>query len=195
MTKRDQLTVAEFEAAAKRLDCDVAAIRAFAAVESGPTGAFLASGHPVALFERHAFRRLTHGVYDDMAPDLSCAKPGGYGAYSEQPARLSRARALDNEAAVKATSWGLFQIMGENYRLAGHANLVTFEGAMWSGVSLHLRAFVEFVASQGRLARAIRDHDWWTAARLYNGKGHEKHDYAGRLTRAYLRLKAEVLAT
>jgi hypothetical protein len=170
------------------LDCDVHAIQAFAEVEAGPYGPWMPDGdHPVVLFERHVFCRLTHGVYDDVEPGLSNPKPGGYGAHADQPARLARARELDDEAAVKATSWGLFQVMGFNHRLAGYAVLADFEASMREEVCWHLGAFACFVGSQPKLAAAIRRHDWWTAARLYNGKDHAKHDYAGRLTRAYQR--------
>ena len=49
------LTEADYAAAAGRLGCSVAAIKAVAKVESKGSG-FLPSGEPRILFERHVFR-------------------------------------------------------------------------------------------------------------------------------------------
>lgn len=192
MTKRGLLTEVEFGDAAKAIGCEVAAIKAFAEVEAGPHGAWIGNtGHPMILVERHVFSRLTLGRFDSVDPGISSPIRGGYGRVSQQPARLERARVLDAHAAIMATSWGLFQILGTNHRRCGFLDPETFEASMREGVAEHLYAFVEFINGGPRLRKAIVDRDWWTAARLYNGPAHAEHNYAGRLGAAYLKFKGD----
>lgn len=185
MRKADFPSPASFDAAAWMLDCEVAAIRAVAQVEAGPHGAFLEEGEPVILFERHLFHRLTEGRWSTTHPDISNRKPGGYGKVSEQHARMARAAVLDRDAALKAASWGLFQILGSNYSAAGHPTLQSFVNAMYRSADDHLRAFVWFNASDPRLLAALRSKNWSSYARAFNGPLYARHDYHGRIAAAY----------
>ena len=115
---RNPLSESDFEAAASSLGVDVAAIKAVCEVEA-PRGGFQSNGEPTILFERHLFSRYTHGKWDASNPDISNPKPGGYGGTVAQHGRLQRAAKLDRQAALKATSWGKFQILGVNYGQAG----------------------------------------------------------------------------
>ena len=56
------LTPADYERAAAALGCEVAAIRAVAAMESSGDG-FLPDGRPTILFDAHVFNRLTAGRF------------------------------------------------------------------------------------------------------------------------------------
>ena len=179
--------------AAELLDAEVAAVRAVARVEAGPWGAFLRSGEPVILFERHLFRRETGGRYDAFrVPGLgepeaiiSSPRTGGWGPLGVQHKRLAAAAALDRPAALRSTSWGLFQILGRNHALAGFPRLEDFVAATRRDVDAHLAAFVAFVASQPRMARALREKDWATFARLYNGPAYRANEYDLKLAAAY----------
>lgn len=179
-----------YETAARMLRCDVPAIMAVAEVEAGPAGAFLPSGEPVILFEPHIFSRLTNRRYDATHPKLSYPEwrhgPGVYGKPSEQHAKLQAAAALDRAAALAACSWGLFQIMGFNFKRAGHPSLQSLVTAAYGDVDSHLRMFVNFILSSSALSEALREHDWPEFKRLYNGSG--TNDYAARMARAYKRL-------
>lgn len=190
-SKRGHLTRSELAAAADMLGCDVPAIQAFASVETGPWGAWLSTGHPAILFERHLFRRLTGGKYDHDS-EISNATPGGYGRALDQPDRLIRAKRYDVNAAIMATSWGMFQILGMHHRICGFHGPEAFEASMHESVFHHLHAFVCFIRADERLCKAIVVHDWTTAARRYNGPQHEKHNYAGRLERQYQRFIQEM---
>lgn len=163
---------------------------AVAEVEAGRDGAFLPSGEPVILYEPHVFSRLTNHKYDQSHPKLSYPKwrsgKGVYGKSSEQHGKLQAASRLNHEAALGACSWGLFQIMGYNYKRAGHPTLQSFVSAAYADVDSHLRMFVSFILSQSSLAEALREHDWPEFKRLYNGSG--ANDYAERMAEAYERL-------
>lgn len=185
--RREGLTDADYAEAARLLGCDAAAIRAVAEVESAGS-AFYADGYPVILFERHIFSRLTGGRFDSSHPTISNPKPGGYGrAGANQRRRFSAAFNLDADAAMQATSWGRFQILGINYRRAGFKSVGEFVDAMKRSEREQLLAFVRFILSSPTLTTALRKHDWAAFAREYNGPAYKKNRYDIKLADAYQR--------
>lgn len=186
--KSDTPTAEGYAGAAWLLMTDVASMRAVAHVEAGREGAFFDDGRPVVLFERHLFHRLTDGRWDREAPDLSNPTAGGYGAMNAQHDRLAAAAQLDRMAALKATSWGLFQILGLNYAAAGYTQLQRFINAMYRSADDHLRAFVMFIRHDPRLVDAIRSHDWVAFAFAYNGPAYARNHYDSRMAEAYAAL-------
>jgi hypothetical protein len=184
-----KLTEQDWQEAAATIGCEVAAIKAVAEVES-PRGAFLPSGEPSLLFERHKFSRHTKGKFDATNPGVSNRKPGGYGSYNEQHARLQQAAELDRPAALKSASWGRFQILGENYQQAGFDSLQAFVNAMYASEQAQLKAFVHFILADPRLAKAIRHKDFDGFAGVYNGPNYKINDYAGKMQAAHAKWAA-----
>lgn len=185
-----------FTAAATALGCESAMMRALARVEAKQFGAFLRDlpgEPPVVLFERHKFSQFTEGRYDGLRASglpescslISDQKPGGYGLVRYQHARLEAARKLDDGAAVEATSWGLFQLMGFNWKRCGAKSLYDFEASMRRSVDDHLVAFCSFVYSDGRLQLAMRTRSFGTIALLFNGSDFERNGYHTKLEAAY----------
>lgn len=181
------LTESDYARAAIAIGCTVAAVKAVTLVEA-PLGGFQPDGQPTILFERHKFSEFTGHVYDFKYPDISNRKAGGYGLYSVQHERMGRAAALDRVAALKATSWGKFQIMGFNYGPAGFDTLQEFINAMYAGEPQQLDAFVGFIKSQG-LADELRERRWADFARRYNGSAYAINQYDVKLAAAYARSK------
>lgn len=175
---------AAFARAAQNLECDIAAIKAVAEVESRGTG-FLADSRPKILFERHKFREFTKGRYNDSDPDIS-GPPGNYQGGAKEYIRLEKAMALDPEAALMSTSWGKFQIMGFNHKVCGFTEVEGFVKAMVESADRHLEAFVRFVAGS-RMDRYLRDRDWAGFAKRYNGPGFRKHNYHLKIAQTYAR--------
>lgn len=191
------ITEAAFQESAISLGCDLAAIKAVAEVESRGDGFIkdkTGARVPKTLFERHVFSRLTGGKYDAIAPDISnpisSAKDRSYGTYAEQPARLEKAAKLDRNAALQSASWGIFQIMGFNYQLAGFKTLQDFVNAMYKDEDEHLKAFVNFVKNSD-LASALKNHDWAAFARGYNGADYRQSQYDTKLAQAYAKYAKE----
>lgn len=174
----------DFENASLALGCDAASIRAVVGVES-PRGAFDEDGHPSLLFERHKFHLFTGGRFDMVAPDLSRATPGGYGKYSEQYGRLCRAYLLAADEALRSASWGMFQILGENYRDAGYGTVEAFALAMCDSEAEQLAAFVRFIGANRLMRRALVSRDWSQFARLYNGPAYSINRYDEKLRAEY----------
>lgn len=184
-------------------------IKAIHQVESRGAG-FLRDGQPKILFERHIFyRELNKLGFKTLANQMSAIDPtlchprptpkGKYGDTSQQHTRLQNAQdlllkarpdadknlqAVIRECALKACSWGLGQIMGFNYKLAGFDNLQDFINAMYASEKAQLQAMISFLKSVG-LTRAMENKDWRAIARAYNGVAYAKFDYHNKLARAY----------
>lgn len=178
-----RLAAADIEQAAKALGCAVAAVRAVIDVES--RGGFLPDGRPKILFERHYFARLTGGAHNAAHPDISNRQPGGYRGGAAEYERIGRAIRLDRDAALRSASWGMFQIMGDNGKVAGFPDVESFVAAMVSGEPAHLDAFVKFVKKAG-LADELGRTDWAGFARGYNGKNYAINQYDKKLAAAFL---------
>ena len=181
---RTPLADADFTAAAAKLACDVAAIRAVAKVESSRSP-FDDLGRPTILYERHLFDRLTGGRFRGQHPDLSNPEAGGYGTFASQYGKLERAYALDADAALKACSWGMFQILGENHVDAGFGTVADYVKAMCQTAAEHLKAFVSFILANPGMHTALRNRDWAGFARRYNGPAFHKNNYDVRMADAF----------
>jgi len=179
------LTEIDFQRAAKKLRCEVAAVKAVAEIESRGKG-FYASGFPVILFEKHVFRKYTQGRYNKSHPHLS-GSPGGYGAAGQnQINKFNEAFALSPIAAMKACSWGRFQIMGFNHAVCGYEDVGSFVDAMKESEGKQLDAFIEFVIGNG-LGIYLRTKNWAAFANGYNGRGYKKNAYDTKIASAYRR--------
>jgi hypothetical protein len=95
---------------------------------------------------------------------------------------LEEAYGLDPTAALSATGWGRFRILGMNYEACGFASLEDFVLAHARSEEDQLRAFEAFVRSQGMLDE-LQARDWQGFARRFYGSSR----FAGDLENAYRR--------
>jgi N-acetylmuramidase len=133
------------------------------------------------------FSKLTGGKHDAAHPDISTARwiqnyVGGAGEHD----RLGRAMQLDREAALKAASWGKFQILGMNYSRVGSRTVDEFVEAQKRSEKEHLAAFVKFILSHD-LSDELRDRRWADFARRYNGPRYAENRYDQKMAEAYAR--------
>jgi hypothetical protein len=149
---------------------------------------FLPDRRPAILFERHIFHRRTHGAFDNAAPDISSSSAGGYLGGASEYTRLTRAIALDRDAALESASWGLGQIMGFNAALTRFEDAETMVDAMLRTEDAHLQAMTDFLISK-RLDKPLKARDWSAFARGYNGTSYKKNQYDTRLASAYAALR------
>lgn len=157
------------------------------AVETSGCG-YLPDLRPQMLYERHIFHRLTQGRYDDG--DISDPTPGGYGPPgAHQYGRLTLAIAKDRNAALQGCSWGIGQIMGENYSLAGFADVEQMVAAMSESEDQQLAAMGNFLVSS-RLNVPLQAHDWASFARGYNGANYAINRYDIRLNGEFQKCSA-----
>lgn len=178
------LSEADYTNAAQRNGIEVAAIKAIAQVESSGQSGFDAQGRPRILFEAHHFGPLTRNQYNRTHPHLACgahelAKSRRYYTW-DQYERLREALLLDVDAALKAASWGKFQVLGENHD--GWPDVRTFVPAMYVSEANHLKAFEAF-CNKRHLFEKARRKDWLGFAVGYNGAG--QTGYATDIANAY----------
>jgi hypothetical protein len=173
-----------FNAACAAVGTGAAEIWAVVSVETSGCG-FLPDRRPKILFERHVFSRLTEHRFDIDDPDVSQPTPGGYGlGGAHQYDRLGVAIGLDREAALQSASWGLGQIMGENFAAAGFDSVDDMVAAMVGSENGQFQAMAAFLKANGWDA-PLRDHDWAGFARRYNGPNYAAHNYDGLLQHFY----------
>jgi len=181
------ITENDYKNAASKIECEVAAIKAVAEVESRGNG-FNADGTPKTLFEGHWFHKLTKGKFSNVWAYRSISYPRWtriwYGSQKTEKKRLSLATSLDREAALMSASWGKFQIMGFNYDKCGFSSVQDFVNAMYKSEGTQLQAFVNFIKSR-RLDDELRNKNWSRFAYFYNGSGFAKNKYDVKLANAY----------
>ena len=188
-----KLDLSEIESIATNLGVEPAAFRAVIAVEAAGSG-FDKAGRPKALFARHHFYKH---VKD--APGLRAnaeAEGLAYAKWGTKPypkgsdavyAEIVRACAIDEEAALLSTSWGLGQIMGSNYKLAGCASVREMVSEASESEAGQVRQMASFIKNAG-LQDELQKKNWAAFARGYNGPGYAKNAYDVKLAQAYNKL-------
>lgn len=191
---RASLNSAQVDGAAQRLGVEAAAIRAVVRIESAGSG-FGPDGRPLILFDPGVFSTLTSGRYDASAPDISQSpvRSGALGrTQAERWTKLAKAFGLDPQAALSATSWGLFQIAGASFREAGFADVYAFVTDQAESEQRQLAAFENVIRAKS-LADELRAKDWEGFARVYNGPNGVAR-YAQSLSEAYVIVRREAAA-
>ncbi|MGQ3299640.1 N-acetylmuramidase domain-containing protein [Reyranella sp.] len=100
-------------------------------------------------------------------------------------AQFDEASALDERAAIQATSWGLFQIMGFHYHALGFPTPYEFKAAAFTEAG-QLDLFVRFILANRPLQDALQRKDWHAFAAGYNGPA-AVDVYAPKIAAAYER--------
>lgn len=183
------LSDSDFTIAAQSLQCDPAAVKSVCSVEAAGSG--FSNGLPKILFEGHIFSKITGHRYDGSHPTISYAvwdKSKYPATQAGRYQQLYDATSLNPDAAFQSASYGMFQIIGENYAMCKYADPLQFVMAMCLTEGSQLQAFIEFVKARG-LASALRHHDWATFAKGYNGTAYRQNQYDTKLAAAYAKTK------
>ena len=181
------LSIAGLASIAQKLGVHAVEIWTVLTIETSGCG-YMPDRRPEILYERHIFHRLTKGKYDDG--DISDPTAGGYGqAGAHQYDRLALAIAKNRTAALQSCSWGIGQIMGENYALAGFSDVEHMVAAISESEDHQLAAMANFLVGS-RLDIALRSRDWASFARGYNGPNYAIHRYDIRLNAEFQKYSA-----
>ncbi len=156
------------------------------------------AGLPIIACEGHQFHKFTHHKYDETHPLLSYRYKKKAGWQWRKNNRnqtvawktLNDAMELDADAALKATSWGMCQVMGFNYPSCGYKDVFAFVEAMKAGSLGQLQAFVGYCKHRPGMISALRRKNFTAMALAYNGKDYG--DYDKKFERAYGRLGGKV---
>ena len=137
-------------------------------------------GKPTVRFEKHVFKRELKKRDASKLP-LADALSG------TRIATVHKAMTIDEECALLATSWGIYQIMGFNYSVAGYRDVEDFVTAM-NSVKHQIEAFCMFIKGNG-LIPVMNKLDFATFARRYNGPNYAENNYDVKLKKAYNTVK------
>lgn len=181
---------------------DPAVLMAILDVESG--AAFGDGGRLIIRFEAHIFRDRLHNdaLFDrhfSIASDRPWEQPQYWRASEDDQWRpihvgqagewtaFELASRLNWRAAVESISMGRPQIMGFNAGRVGYPTAEAMFAAFarrQDGEAAQIVAMLNYLLSDAELVRAVRERDWRTIARLYNGSGAVDR-YSGLLEAAW----------
>ncbi len=184
-------TAREIGAAAEALGIEPAALLAVAEVESGGAAFALVEGRqePLIRFEGHYFDRRLSASDRALARAERLAAPaaGAVANPAGQAARwalLRRAMAIDRDAALESTAWGIGQVMGAHWRLLSYADVEALVADVREGLAGQVRLMARYIEATG-LSAALLRHDWAAFARGYNGPAYARNAYDRRLADAW----------
>jgi hypothetical protein len=178
------LTQKALDEAGRSVGIPTAAMWAVIQVESSGAG-YLEDRRPKILFERHLFHRATGGRFDATHPDISNPSSGGYGpGGAHQYSRLTEALALDRKAALSSASWGLGQVLGVNFKIAGFNDVEDMINKMVQSERHQLLGMFNFIKGNN-LDVHLQNERWLSFALGYNGQNAEENGYPHKLQAAF----------
>lgn len=143
------------------------------------------------LFEPHRMYRNVPKAKLDAAvkAGVAYAKWGEKKYPPDSYPVLLKAIAIDEAAALKSASWGLPQLMGENYRSAGYDSVQAMVSDFMLDEDNQLEAMIRFIKTDGLddelrvlqakldKGQAVTAEDCRPFVALYNGPGYAKNGY------------------
>lgn len=185
------LTKKDVEDVAATLGIAPAAVRAVCIVESSG-GGFIPDGRPKVRFEGHIMwkelvrRNITPEPIAKVNPTL-CFQEYTRTHYKDANGewdRLIAARKINTDAANASASWGMFQIMGFNFKNSGFDSVTAYINAMSISEREQLKAFASFIQAQGYVP-LLKAKNWLEFAKKYNGPRYIENKYDAKLADAH----------
>ncbi|WP_038343000.1 N-acetylmuramidase domain-containing protein [Acinetobacter sp. A47] len=182
----------DYKSAAKRLGVPELVIRVLGMVESKGAG-FLSNGKVKILYERHrmyfylgqAISKTFANEQMKKVPNLVNSAAGGYKGNEAEHTRLTLAKNIHENSALMSCSWGMFQIMGENWKDLGYSSVQEFVAQQAISESHQMEAFLRFIEWKPGLLAALKKQDWHTVFTLYNGSNYKKLGYQAKFQAAW----------
>lgn len=185
----------EIKTIAQQYDLEPETLMAVIEVESnGRVGAKVDGRlEPLIRFEGHYFYRLlpTRKRHEAITKGLANAVLGKVKNPFRQSSRwklLKKAQAIDHDAALSSTSWGIGQVMGSHWRWLGYGSVDALVSAARSGPAGQIELMMRYVDKAGLIGK-LKRYDWAGFARGYNGPSYRKNKYDRKLHKAYLQHK------
>jgi hypothetical protein len=209
-TKEKMISLEQVRLVATEFKYNIVLMQAVMAVEA-PKGGFISDGRPTILFERHKFFDLLPFLQKDKLvlekqhPNICNRKPGGYALGKDQNERTARewdrlelAKKIHEEAALKSTSWGRGQIMGEHHSQAGFASVKDMVKAFSENEYNQVLGMMRLIKARPKCDAVMKTaHPTLihcrTFALYYNGKYYEKNNYHTEIFKHYNHLLVPTL--
>lgn len=189
-----KITLEDMGQLAEEFGIELAALRAVMLIESAGSG-FDSFGRPKALFERHHFYKHVKANYDQATLDEAVTKKLAYPKWGQLPypkgssavyAEIEAAYEIAPREALLSTSWGLGQIMGSNYALAGCKSVEEMVDQAMDHEEAQLKQMLNFIKNTNLLNK-LKAQDWAGFAKGYNGPAYAVNQYDTKLEAAYNR--------
>ena len=188
------ITEDDFKELASQFNIETAALKAIFKVEAGGKSGFLKEdlNIPVTLEEGHIFYKYLQNKHKNAAEIAKTHPTICYKSWTKQYyktglneyKRYLEAKEIDEECAMMATSWGMGQCMGFNYKACGYNSVEEFVDAMYISERNQLLAMCNFIKSNTKMYKALQNKDFNTFASIYNGPGQVEY-YGSKLKQAY----------
>lgn len=192
------ITEKDFNELANKFGIEIAALKAIFKVEAGGKSGFLKDNPdiPVTLEEGHIFYKYIQNKHKNASEIAKKYPTICYKSWTKQYYktglneynRYLLAKSIDEECAMLATSWGMGQCMGFNYKACGYNSVKAFVNAMYESERNQLLAMCNFIKSNQKMYKALQNKDFKTFASIYNGPGQVDY-YGSKLEQAYNKYK------
>jgi hypothetical protein len=177
------LSVGQIQDLATKNGYEYAALKAVILVESSGQGFSQKTGRIIIQFEPSWFKRMDLEWQNRVAGHIW--ENNGVGDQTAEWQAFDDAFGIDPDAAMKATSIGMMQVMGFHYRELGFDTV----GHMWDFAKVseanQVSLGIGFIKSIPKLHAALQNKDWATFAYYYNGAGYKRFNYDIRLKHGY----------
>lgn len=190
----EKLTDARIAEIARENGIHPAALLAVKLIESGTKSGFLDSGKPQILFEGHVFYKYLKANVKSLDMNKLCAQypnivypkwdRSKYFGGEKEWTRLEQARKINMKYANYAASWGMFQVMGFNYKTCGCKSIDEFIEKMCTSQEQQLLLSINFLKNSNLMV-PLQKRQWATFAKGYNGPGFAQNKYHIKLQAAY----------
>lgn len=190
----EKLTDARIAEIARENGIHPAALLAVKLIESGTKSGFLDSGKPQILFEGHVFYKYLKANVKSLDMNKLCAQypnivypkwdRSKYFGGEKEWTRLEQARKINMKYANYAASWGMFQVMGFNYKTCGCKSIDEFVEKMCTSQEQQLLLTINFLKNSNLIV-PLQKRQWATFAKGYNGPGFAQNKYHIKLQAAY----------
>jgi hypothetical protein len=104
---------------------------------------------------------------------------------SKEWVAFEQAKAINEDAAYRATSFGLGQIMGFNCLACGFKTAKEMADNFDISEANQLKGMMAFIKASPKMFNALKTCDWNTFASMYNGPAYKKFLYDTKLTNTY----------
>ena len=190
----EKLTDARIAEIARENGIHPAALLAVKLIESGTKSGFIDSGKPQILFEGHVFYKYLKANVKSLDMNKLCAQypnivypkwdKSKYFGGEKEWTRLEQARKINMKYANYAASWGMFQVMGFNYKTCGCKSIDEFVEKMCTSQEQQLLLTLNFLKNSNLIV-PLQKRQWATFAKGYNGPGFAQNKYHIKLQAAY----------
>lgn len=168
------ITPAQLESLAAEFGLPVKSIKAVLQVESAGKGFSDKTGKIIIRFEQGVFMRSTKKAI----VNLHVGQAGEWVSF-DQAFKFSIPKAME------ATSWGIAQIMGENYAACGFKSVNAMVTAFNLSEEEQIKGMLYFIKSQRPMFDALHSGEWAVFAQHYNGPNYRQNNYDVKLMEAF----------